>query len=78
VDRTDGGRDRHNPIVKGVRRWNHRKSRYVSRTGRRWSVKASPEETLYRSVPHLQFIEPARYDRLIKMLAERARGRKAG
>ena len=67
----------HNPIVKGVRRWNQRKNQYESKTGRRQTVKASPEETLYRKVPHLQFIDEARYDRLIKILVERARGWKA-
>jgi site-specific DNA recombinase len=71
----------HNPILKGDRRRNDRLSDRVNKTGRRHSVKAPPSERLCRRVPHLQFIEPARYDRLIAALAKRhencARGRKA-
>ena len=71
-----------NPILKGVRRRNERMSRRVNKTGRRKSVKAPTEERLYREVPHLAFLEPARYDRLIAELDARnaacARGRKAG
>jgi hypothetical protein len=72
----------HNPILKGFRRRKERKSKRLNRTGRRRSVKAEPEERLFRPAPHLKFIEPARYDRLIRNLAARhadcARGRKAG
>ncbi len=71
-----------NPILKGVRRRNQRMSRRVNRTGRRKSVEAPPEERLFRIVPHLAFIEPARFDRLIAALDDRhadcARGMKAG
>jgi DNA invertase Pin-like site-specific DNA recombinase len=71
-----------NPILKGVRRRNERMSQRVNRTGRRKSVKAPPSERLLRAVPHLAFIEPARYDRLIAQLDSRhaacARCRKAG
>jgi site-specific DNA recombinase len=72
----------HNPILKGFRRRNERTSRRVNRTGRRKSVQAPTGERLYRHAPHLGFIEPSRYDRLIADLARRhaacARGRKAG
>jgi site-specific DNA recombinase len=72
----------HNPILKGYRRRNERKSRRVNKTGRPKSVKAPPAERLRRHAPHLAFFEPARYDRLIAALAARhaacARGRTAG
>ncbi len=72
----------HNPILKGYRRRNERMSQRVNKTGRRRSVKAPPADLLNRHAPHLAFIEPARYDRLIADLAARhgacARGRKAG
>ncbi len=57
-----------NPILKGVRRRNERMSQRVNRTGRRKSVKAPPAERLLRPVPHLAFIEPDRYDRVIAAL----------
>jgi DNA invertase Pin-like site-specific DNA recombinase len=70
-----------NPILKGVRRRNQMVSERVHRTGRRKSVKAPRGEQLYREVPHLAFIEPARYDRLVAELADRneayGRGRRA-
>jgi len=71
-----------NPILKGFRRRNERMSRRVNKTGRRRSVKTPPEERLLRAVPHLAFIEPSRFDRLIAELDARhaacASGRKAG
>jgi site-specific DNA recombinase len=60
-----------NPILKGYRQRNVRTSERENKTGRRRSVKALPSELLSRHVPHLQFIEPARYDRLIAALAAR-------
>lgn len=69
----------HNPILKGYRRRNERKCRRVNKTGRSRSVKARPEERILRHAPNLQFIDPARYDRLIAKLnaanAHYARGR---
>jgi len=71
-----------NPILKGVRRRNERMSRRVNKTGRRQSVKSPPQEHLFRVVPHLAFVEPARFDRLMAKLdaqhAACARGRRAG
>lgn len=61
----------HNPILKGVRVRNRKVSKRVNETGRRKSVAAPPGERLERSCPHLAFIEPARYDRLITLLDER-------
>src|SRR5436190_12690399 len=60
-----------NPIFKGLRVWNEKKSIRINKTGRRRSVKASPDERIERPVPHLAFIEPARYDKLISQLAAR-------
>lgn len=75
------GRVTHNPILKGYRQRNARMSQRVNKTGRRRSIKAPACEQLLRHVPHLQFIEPARYDRLIAKLdasnAHYARGRAA-
>jgi len=56
----------HNPILKGQRVRNRRKSVRINKTGRRKSIKALPEELLVRDVPHLAFIEPERYDRIIR------------
>lgn len=76
------GRLVRNPIVKGWRRRNERVSRRVNKTGQRKSVKAPAEERLHRVVPHLAFVEPDRYDRLIARLDAKnghfARGRARG
>lgn len=61
----------HSSILKGVRERNRRISKRVNSTGRRKSVKAPPEELLERDVLHLAFIEPARYDRIIRDLDAR-------
>jgi DNA invertase Pin-like site-specific DNA recombinase len=58
----------HNPILKGVRVRNERMSQRVNRTGRRKSIKAPEMERLERACPHLAFIEPERYDRVIRLL----------
>lgn len=59
-----------NPILKGVRVRNDKMSKRINKTGRRKSVKAPPEERLERYCPHLAFIDPDRYDNVIRMLAE--------
>jgi len=61
----------HNPMLKGVRERNNKKSRRINKTGRHVSEKAPVDERLRRSCPHLAFIEPARWDRLISMLTKR-------
>lgn len=68
----------YNPILKGVRVRNEMMSTRINKTGRHRSVKAPPEERLERPVPHLAFIEAARYDRIVAMLKRRNanRGRK--
>jgi site-specific DNA recombinase len=60
-----------NPILKGVRVRNAKVSRRVNKTGRRKAVDAPPGERLERVVPHLAFIEPARYDRVLRLLRQR-------
>jgi DNA invertase Pin-like site-specific DNA recombinase len=69
----------HNPILKGVRVRNRKMAKRVNQTGRRKSVPAPPGERLERQVPHLAFIEPERYDRLIRQLdARNAKYRRKG
>lgn len=58
----------HNPILKGERRWNERTSKRVNRSGRRKSTEAPKELLLVRQSPHLAFIEPKRYDRILRKL----------
>ncbi|MEX2170794.1 MAG: recombinase family protein [Pirellulales bacterium] len=71
-----------NPILKGIRRRHERISRRKNSTGRYMSQKAPPEALVERFVPHLVMIEPARWDRVNRLLAERnarhRRGRKSG
>lgn len=70
-DGTMVGQVTRNPILKGVRQRNKVMTKRENSTGRRKPVKAPPSELLERNCPHLAFIEPARYDRVIAMLAER-------
>jgi hypothetical protein len=73
------GRITRNPILKGLRIRNDKITRRINKTGRRRCVKAPPEERLERYCPHLAFIEPGRYDRLIALLDERnAKFRRTG
>ena len=65
------GRITRNPILKGLRVRNAQVSRRINKTGRRRSVKALPEERLERHCPHLAFIEPERYDRVLRQIAHR-------
>ena len=53
-----------NPLLKGIRQRNRRKSHRVNKTGKYVSVKADPGELLERRVPHLAFFEPAYFDRV--------------
>lgn len=61
----------YNPILKGLREHNHRVAKRVNKTGRRKCVDAPDDMLLQREAPHLAFIEPERYDRVIAMLRER-------
>jgi DNA invertase Pin-like site-specific DNA recombinase len=69
-----------NPILKGLRIRNAKESKRINKTGRRRCVKAPPDRLLARDCPHLRFIEPERYDRVIRMLQKKhelyARGRR--
>jgi DNA invertase Pin-like site-specific DNA recombinase len=60
-----------NPLLKGMRVRNEKMSKRINKSGKRRSVKAPPNERLERPVPHLAFIDPARYDRVIATLRER-------
>ena len=60
-----------NPILKGERIRNKRVTVRINSTGRSWTRKAPPEHQLSRMVPHLAFIEPERYDRVIRLLTKR-------
>ena len=61
----------YNPIIKGERHRNKRYSKRTNKTGRPKSVKAPPEMLLVRPAPHLAFVEPERWDRLIRQLDKR-------
>ncbi|OWK41230.1 hypothetical protein FRUB_04593 [Fimbriiglobus ruber] len=63
-----------NPILKGVRVRNGKMSRRVNKTGRRKTVPAPESERLERVCPHLAFVAPERYDRVIALLARRNAG----
>jgi site-specific DNA recombinase len=65
------GRVTHNLILKGVRVRNDKMSRRIHKTGHHVAVKAPPEARLTRVCPHLAFIEPERFDRVIAMLTVR-------
>lgn len=60
-----------NPVLKGLRRWNDRTTVRRNSTGLRRSVKAPPDQLLTLEVPHLAFVDAARFDRLMRVLAER-------
>ena len=60
-----------NPILKGERRRNDRVTVRVNKTGRPKTIPAPESEKLSKIVPALAFIEPDRYDRVIRMLTQR-------
>lgn len=70
-DGTLVGQTTRNPILKGLRERNRRRSVRHNKTGKRKSVKAPPELLLQREVPHLAFIEPERYDRVLRKINRR-------
>ena len=67
-----------NPILKGVRVRNDRMSKRVNKKDgpHRKSVKAPASERLERHCPHLAFIDPERYDRVVAMLKKRSENNK--
>lgn len=67
TDEWDGpmvGRVSHNPLLKGLRRRNVRKTKRNGK-GKYVSIKAEAHELRLRPVPHLAFFEAAYYDRII-------------
>jgi site-specific DNA recombinase len=58
------GTTTHNPILKGWRYRNKRKSRRNSK-GQYESVAVDPADTLWRHVPHLAFFDEEYYDRVV-------------
>jgi site-specific DNA recombinase len=60
-----------NPLLKGVRVRNKKMARRINKTGRRRSVDAPPEDRLERHCPHLAFVAPDRFDRVVALLARR-------
>ena len=64
-------RTTHDPILKGIRHHNKRRSRRINATGKYKSEKAPPEDLLTRAVPHLAFLDAAYYDRVVAAADER-------
>jgi hypothetical protein len=62
----------YNPIYKGVRVRNRRVSKRHNRSGHYRQVLADPKDLLVRQCPHLAYIDPERYDRLIQKLDAKA------
>lgn len=60
-----------NPILKGVRVWNAKRSVRINKTGRRRQVNAAVEERIERQVSHLAFVNAERYDLLISNLTKK-------
>lgn len=54
------------PILKGLREHNRRTAVRVNRTGRRKSISAPPDLLMQRPCARLAFIEPERYDRILR------------
>lgn len=65
------GRITRNPLLKGLREHNVTTTKRENKTGRRRRVNAPSDQLLTRSCPHLQFIDPDRFDRLMVELADR-------
>jgi len=65
------GQVTNNSLLKGLRVQNKRVSMRINRTGRRKSVNGDADQIRKREVPHLAFIEPIRYDRIIRKIKER-------
>ncbi|QVL30253.1 recombinase family protein [Telmatocola sphagniphila] len=64
------GRITRNPLLKGIRQRNVRESRRINSTGQHRSVRADPSQLLVRNCPHLVFIAPDRFDRLMRRIDE--------
>jgi site-specific DNA recombinase len=60
-----------NPLLKGLRQRGRMIAYRVNGTGKHRTRKASAEHLKERHVPHLAFIDPVRFDRVIAMLNQR-------
>jgi site-specific DNA recombinase len=60
--------------LKGERQRNRKLAMRINKTGHHRSVDAPPEMLLTRFCPHLIFIEPERYDRVIRFLLKKNEG----
>jgi len=60
-----------NSTLKGVRVHNERMSVRINKTGKRKTVRAPESERLERVCPNLVIIEPARFDRVMRLLDAR-------
>ncbi len=58
----------YNPLLKGLRTRNKKIAKRVNKTGRRKCVAAPEDMLLTREAPHLAFIKPERYDRVVRMV----------
>jgi len=68
-----------NPILKGVRVRNRKVTRRENATGKRKSIAAPPSELLTDDCPQLVFVQPERYDALMRKLdADNAHYRRKG
>jgi hypothetical protein len=61
----------YNPILKGVREHNNRKTRRINDPGKYVSEPAPKEDLLRREVAHLAYFEPAYYDRVVAKVRDR-------
>lgn len=59
-----------NPMLKGLRQRNKKISKRVHATGRHKQVNAPADQLLERHCPHLAFVEPERYDRIVEQLKQ--------
>lgn len=65
------GRITRNPIYKGLRERNRKKSVRHNQSGKYRCVKADPSELLTREVPHLAFFDAEYFDRVVAMVNRR-------
>ena len=69
----------HNPILKGMRIHNKRRSKRINETGIYVTEKAPPDQLLTRNVPHLAFFNEVYYDHVVaKVDARNAKYRRTG
>jgi DNA invertase Pin-like site-specific DNA recombinase len=68
-----------NPMLKGLRERNRRKTRRINNPGKYVSVAAEARDLLHRRVPHIAFFEESYYDRVVADVKSRnGRCRRSG